>query len=314
MIRGGAIGDFILTVPVLEAIRCNVPSAEVEILGYPAIADLAVGRRLAAAATRIGAAEWAALFAPAGVLAEAERKYLAGFDRVFCIWPDRDGVIRDNLRRAGVTDLIYADPMPPDGRAVHAIHHVAQQCGRSGFSLERLEPRLYPSERDRWWAERYLRVTCAGERPLLGLHPGSGSPRKSWPASGWAEVARDWIRRRLGHVLVVAGPADDEPLAELRVLLDDEAVFLMQNESLPRVAAVLERCEAFVGNDSGITHMAAAVRTPTVAIFGPTDPQVWRPLAPCVRVVTPSDRDENLGSIAAGVVIREIGSVLMVHG
>lgn len=310
VIRGGAIGDFIHTLPLLEAIVSQCPSSEVAILGYRAIAELVVGRRLAASVRRVDGAEWAALFAPSGELDEAERAYLAGFDRVFCVWPDDDGVLRENLANAGVTDLVCVDPVPPEAGGIHVVRHVADQCSRAGLPLKSIEPHLYPSERDRWWAERYLRVTCAGERPLLGLHPGSGAARKNWPAKGYAEVAWDWIRRRQGHVLVAAGPADDSPVGALGPLLDDDAVFLMRNEPLPRVAAVLERCEAFVGNDSGITHMAAAVRTPTVAIFGPTDPQVWRPLAPRVCVVSAPDKAQGLAGLDAAEVIRAIEHVL----
>ena len=82
------------------------------------------------------------------------------------------------------------------------------------------------------------------------------------------------------------------------------------NESLPRLAAALERCDVFVGGDSGTTHMAAAVRTPTVALFGPTDPAVWRPLAPRVSVVVPPERKDDLATLPPRVVIREIEKLL----
>jgi len=307
MIRGGAIGDFILTLPVLEAIRRNDDAAEVEVLGYPAIAEMVVGRRLADAARRVDGVEWAALFSASGELAETEREYIAGFDRVVCVWPDSDNVIRENLARAGARDVVHADPIPPQGDAIHAARFVARQCERAGLRVETIEPRLYPSERDRWWTERFMRVTCAGERPLLGMHVGSGSPKKNWPAERFAEVARQWVARRPGHVLLVAGPADDPPLEKLAAPIAHDAVFLLRNEALPRVAAALERCEAFVGNDSGIAHMAAAVRTPTVVLFGPTDPEVWRPLGPKVTVLTPQDRREGLAGIPTDEVIRAVG-------
>ena len=310
MIRGGAIGDFVLTLPILEAIRLEDPSAEVEILGYPVIAELAVGRRLASGVRRVDAVEWAALFARCGTLGGAERGYLRGFDRALCVWPDADGVIRENLRRAGVRNLVHVDPMPPEGGSVHAIEYMAEQCRRARLTLKYLEPHLYPSERDRWWVERYMRVTCAGEQPLLGLHPGSGARRKNWPARHFAEVARQWIGRRRGHVLAMAGPADEAPLREFTSAAGREGVFVMQNETLPRVAAALERCEVFVGNDSGISQIAAAVRTPTVAVFGPTDPRIWKPLAPRVSVVSPPSRKDDLSTLSPRVVVSQIANLL----
>jgi len=313
VIRGGAIGDFILTLPILEATLLDDPLAEIEILGYPRIAELAVGRRLAVAARRVDGVEWAPLFARDGTLGDAERDALAGFDSVFCVWPDEDGTLRESLCRAGVRKVVYVNPMPPENGTVHAVEYMARQCCEAGLEIRHREPHLYPSVRDRWWVERYMRVSGAGHRALLGLHPGSGSAKKNWPAPRYAEIARNWMRERDGHVLVVAGPADDAPVTELAAELDQESTFIMRNEPLPRVAAALERCEAFVGNDSGITHMAAAVRTPTVAIFGPTDPRVWRPLAPQVRIVRIMQPELDIAAIPVKTVIKQIEELLRVN-
>ena len=310
VIRAGAIGDFVLTLPLLEAILSDDPLTEIEILGRPNIAELAVGRRLATAAHRVDGMEWAGLFAPDGMLADAERKLLNRFDRVFCVWPDRDGIIQNNLRRAGVRDLVYLNPMPPEHAQVHAVECLAQQCGKAGLVIKYMEPHLYPSLRDQRWVERYMRVTGAGHKRILGMNPGSGSAKKNWPAKKYAEVARNWIERREGHVLVFCGPADDEAVAGLLLELPDEPAFTLRNEPLPRVAAALERCAAFVGNDSGITQMAAAVRTPTVAIFGPTDPRVWQPLAPKVSVVSAAEHGHNLDAVPASIVIERIDGVM----
>ena len=306
LIRGGAIGDFILTLPVLEALKASDPSGEIEVLGYPDIVEMVLGRGLAHGVRRVSAPEWAALFAPDGELADQERDYLTGFDRVVCVWPDHDSVIRDNLLRAGVKELRVMDPLPPTGQSLHAVEYVARQCVATGLPASSPEPRLYPSEKDRWWGERFMRVTLAGERPLLAIHPGSGSGKKNWPASSFEAVAQDWLDRRSGHVLVVAGPADSVPLEALDALLGDERVFLMRNESLPRLAAVLERCEVFVGNDSGVTHIAAAVRIPVVALFGPTDPDVWRPLGPRVNVLRPAAGSEAVSDIPVESVVRQV--------
>ena len=155
-----------------------------------------------------------------------------------------------------------------------------------------------------------MRVTGAGHRPLLGMHPGSGSALKNWPTERFADVAGDWIRRRKGHVLIVAGPADNEPLSALRGCLDEDRVFVLRNEPLPRLAAVLERCAAFVGNDSGIAHMAAAVRAPSVVVFGPTDPRIWRPLAPRVAVVSAAESGYGLADVTTTVVIEALERIL----
>lgn len=288
VLRGGAIGDFVLTLPLLNAVRLLAPDAELEILGYPAIAELVVGRRYAVAAARVDGAEWAPLFSPDGTLGEREREYIAAFDRVISVWPDADGVIGANLRRAGARNLLSINPMPPDDSPMHVVEHMVRQSEYGGLPVAFLEPQLFPSERDRWWAERFMRVTRAGEKPLLGMHPGSGAEKKNWPARRYAEVADWWIEQKLGHVLVTAGPADDDAVAALTAACDDERVFTLRNDSLPRVAACLERCEVMVGNDSGIMHMAAAVQVPTLVLFGPTNARVWRPCSSRGEVMTSS--------------------------
>lgn len=310
LIRGGAIGDFILTLPLFEAVRCAERDAEVDILGYEHIAQLALGRRYAAAVRRVDAPEWAPLFSPSGNLADPECEYLSSFDQILSVWPDEDSVIRRNLERAGARKVISVDPRPPEGRGIHAVEYMARQCARVGLEIEYREPQLFPSERDHWWAERYMRVTGAGERPLLGLHPGSGSAAKNWPAERYAAVARYWIGRRAGHVMIVAGPADEKAVGDLQAHVGDEGVFILQNESLPRVAACLARCEVFAGNDSGISHMAAAVRTPTCVVFGPTDPRVWRPWGPRVSVVESAGQGGDISEVPAQDVIRQVEALL----
>ena len=308
VLRGGAIGDFILVLPVLEAIRARQPEAEVEVLGYPSIADLAVRRRYATAARRVDAAEWAPLFARGGELGEDECAWLLDFDCVFCIWPDDEGVIRDALVRAGVREVVYVDPRPPAGNTAHVVDFMAEQCERAGWTVKYRQPQVFPSRHDRRWAERYMRVTCAGERPLLALHPGSGSRPKNWPAENYAALARQWVRRRPGHVLVTIGPADAAALAVFEGV-GEEGVFVLRDEALPRVAACFERCEAYVGNDSGMTHMAAAVRTPTLALFGPTDPRLWRPLARQAATMTP-EAGENLAQVSPERVFGSLEGLL----
>ena len=131
VIRGGAIGDFIFTLPVFEALKMRDPAAEVDVLGYAGIAELAVGRRHAANLRRVDGAEWAALFSPGGRLGEAERRYLSGFDETFCIWPDADGVIGENLVRAGSPQgrLRGPDAGRGQGRPRRGPHRAAMRKG-----------------------------------------------------------------------------------------------------------------------------------------------------------------------------------------
>ncbi len=305
MIRGGAVGDFVQTLPLLEAVRQSDDEAEIHVLGYPAIAEMAVGRRHATEAHRVDGAEWAPLFAPGSRLAAAQEELLKSFDRVLCVWPDEDGRIRESLHQAGCRHVIYVNPVPSPGGSVHVIDYMLQQGERAGLTAARPVPQLFPNDRDRTWAERFMRITYAGARTLLGMHPGSGSAKKNWPAERFAEVARMWIEQMDGHVLLSAGPADREALSVFDSALQSDRVFVLEEERLPHLAACLERCQVFLGNDSGITHMAAAVHTPVVALFGPTDPTVWGPRGKRIETLR-SESSEEMQAITPGRVTQAL--------
>jgi ADP-heptose:LPS heptosyltransferase len=108
------------------------------------------------------------------------------------------------------------------------------------------------------------------------MHPGAGSHRKRWPAERFAALGASLVRRGL-QVVLIEGPADAEVVAQVQehaglpfpVLRDLDTRLL---------AAALAEARCFVGNDSGVTHLAGAVGTPTLALFGPTDPASWAPL------------------------------------
>ena len=117
------------------------------------------------------------------------------------------------------------------------------------------------------------------------LHPGSGGDFKRWPAARFAALG-ERVPAELGYaVVVLVGPADETVNAELAAAWGGRAgVTLAINWPLRLVLALLSMAQAYVGNDSGITHLAARA-TPTLAIFGPTDPAIWAPLGPRVQVL-----------------------------
>jgi len=123
------------------------------------------------------------------------------------------------------------------------------------------------------------------------LHPGSGSAKKNWPVEKFAALAR-WLVDELALPLVVVrGEADERVVGNLSAALVPRPVTLATGLKLVELAGVLERCAVFAGNDSGITHLAAAVGAPTVALFGPASVPIWEPRGDRVRVVQFGDAD-----------------------
>jgi ADP-heptose:LPS heptosyltransferase len=120
---------------------------------------------------------------------------------------------------------------------------------------------------------------------VVAVHPGSGSRAKNWAADRFAALVQRLHRSCGARSLVVAGPADKHAVGEMQRALAGVECIPAYDLPLPLLAALLARCQAYVGNDSGPTHLAAALGVPTVAIFGPTDPDLWAPREPSVQVV-----------------------------
>lgn len=280
VIRGGAIGDFVLTLPTIGAIRTAFPDSRLEILGYKQIAALAEQRFYADAVRSIESSAFAAFFARDTELPVDLVDYFRGFDLIVSYLSDPDENFRRNLRRCGVENLLVGPAKPADG--THAVAQLARPLDELGLTLRSRAARLYPSKEDREFASAFL-GDC--ERPIIALHPGSGSATKNWPIANWLEFAA--CLRDRASLVIVGGEADAEQLSAFRRA---HATFA-ENLPLPQLAAVFESSGLFVGHDSGISHIAAAVATPCILLFGPTNPHVWAPQNEKVRVIRAPDGD-----------------------
>lgn len=297
-IRGGAIGDFVLTLPSLRVFREAHPAARVEILGYPHIAALAEKRFYASAVRPIDQRGMAAFFAEGAELDPSLCAYVSSFDLVVSWLYDPDGVFQRNLGRAGACRVLVADGRPQS--ALHACEHLAAWLGKGGLPRAIDAPRVFPSEADIAEAATLHPPSSA---PRVVLHLGSGSPAKNWPVGRFVELAR-LLRGRGLEVLAVDGPADVAARKQFWETPLPDGVRRCSGLKLPVLAGLLARCAAFVGHDSGITHLAAAAGAPVCAIFGPTDPRVWAPRGRRVVVLRRS------GS-ASGVSLDEVARAVL---
>lgn len=282
VIRGGAIGDFILTLPSLRLLREAFPDCRLEIVGYRHICSVAEGRFYADAVRSIEFAPMAGFFNPRSELDPELSAYFSGFGQVISYLFDPDGFFEGNLRRCGVRNLITGDPRISD--SAHAIRQLAKPLESLALFLEDASAEIFPTAEDAAAAGDLLRGYSA---PLVAVHPGSGSPKKNWPVSFWKELLSECCGRE-ATILVVSGESDGERLAELKAAFGDRLVYL-EHLPLHLLGAVLQRCDFFIGHDSGISHLAAAAGTKCLLLFGPTDPAVWAPANPDVIVLPAPD-------------------------
>ncbi len=290
VIRGGAIGDFLLTLPAVALLREAFPQARLEILGYEHIVSLAASGGYADRVRSIEYAAMAAFFNPKATLDPELSEYFGGFQQVVSYLYDPDGFFSGNLRRCGVKNLIEASPkIDPEGE--HASRQLARPLESLALYLDDAGgPLLRLGEAETEFArDFYARAGAADieERPLIAIHPGSGGERKNWPADRWRELGLALLARpERPRLLLVGGEADTKTVSGLRAAWGGAGeVLIAQDLPLPALGALLARCGRFLGHDSGISHLAAAVGAPCTLLFGPTDPDIWAPPYPAVEIV-----------------------------
>jgi heptosyltransferase-2 len=283
VIRGGAIGDFILTLPALKALRDARPQAHMEILGYKHIAVLAENRFYAQAVHSIEYGPLARFFARHSGLPAELADYFASFDLIVSYLYDPDRIFETNLRRCGVQNLICGAARIVEN-AGHAARQLARPIEELGINVVDLTERIFPSEEDRGFAREFL---ASVPQPIIAIHPGSGSHEKNWPLENWIDLfSPDRRFADLERLLVISGEADEAQTDQLEREWKNRGVRFARNLPLPRLVAVLE-CSIFIGHDSGISHLAAAAGSNCILLFGPTDPDVWAPKNENVRVLRP---------------------------
>jgi heptosyltransferase III len=281
VIRGGAIGDFILTLPALKVLRDAQPQARIEILGYKHIAVLAENRFYAQAVHSIEYGQLARFFARNSDLPAPLADYFAGFDLIVSYLYDPDQIFETNLRRCGVENLLCG-PARVLENAGHAARQLARPIEELGIKVVDLTERIFPSVEDRRFARDFLASLL---QPIVAIHPGSGSHEKNWPVENW--VALFSSNNRLAEfkrLVVISGEADEDQTRRLEREWKNRGVRFARNLPLPHLAAVFEH-SIFIGHDSGISHLAAAAGANCILLFGPTDPDVWAPRNENVRVL-----------------------------
>ncbi len=276
VIRGGAVGDFILTLPALELLRENLPSPRIEVLGYPGIAELAQYGGFADGIRSIESAALAGFFVPGGRLDRDLQVFFSGFDLVFSLLYDPDRFFAENLKRCGVRTLIEGSHRVDDSAGIPAAKQLAKPLEELALYLER--PFVWLSEPE----------SEPEPLPVIAIHPGSGSPLKNWGFERWIHVLRELHQHRTcDRFLLISGEAESETIPAFTALLQKHAIPFdhAASQPLPELAQRLAACQGFLGHDSGISHLAAATGIPCLLLFGPTDPGVWAPQNPGVTTL-----------------------------
>ncbi|MGD0206926.1 MAG: glycosyltransferase family 9 protein [Verrucomicrobiota bacterium] len=278
VIRGGAIGDFILTLPAIAALRRQFPQAHLEVLGYPHIAQLAVAGGLADRVQPIEARGLAGFFARGGTLEPDLMDYFSEFDLVISYLYDPDEIFKTNVGRCLVKQFIVGPHRPDERERLHATQVYLKPLERLAIFDADNVPRLVLNDRNSSGrADLPVSLDAQQRVPTITFHPGSGSEKKNWPETKWAGLIQQIIATTRWNLLLVGGEAEGERLRRLAAVLPPARCSIAQGLPLAELARRIQSGAAFVGHDSGITHLAAAVGLPCVILWADTLEEVWRP-------------------------------------
>jgi heptosyltransferase III len=299
VIRGGAIGDFILTLPVLAALRQQFPRTHLEVLGYPHIAQLALAGGLVERVQSIEARALAGFFARSGKLAEDLVDYFSEFDLIISYLYDPDLIFQSNVARCTRAQFIRGPHRPDEAEDIHATEAFLKPLERLAIFEADAVPRLD--------IPRAFDTKTTGSGQWLAVHPGSGSESKNWPERNWAELLKQIIQSTTLKLLIVGGEAERGRLERLADALPPARFKLLQSVPLSELAGWLASCVGFVGHDSGISHLATAVGLRSLLLWSDTAESIWCPRSEQLAVLRNS---RGLGELSVPVVFHNLEQLL----
>jgi ADP-heptose:LPS heptosyltransferase len=268
----GALGDFLCFLPALEFLARD---RSVDLFARPAYADLLPP---AIRLSSIERHEIGRLFVGGAGRDEALRRFLDPYRAIYSWTGSGNENFVTNIRTLARGRAKVFSFRPDYSTAHIADYYLAcvngKPAGETATSIFLRPDALF-------WGRNWLSGRGFEGKKILALAPGSGAREKNWPGRFFREVERWWWESG-GESFVIFGPAEEEWFKEY----DWRGANVARHLELGKVAALLSLCDLYLGNDSGLTHLATAVGADTVALFGPTDPIEWAPRGRRVSVVS----------------------------
>lgn len=283
IIHPGGIGDVLLALPAIRGLRTCHGADEVGLLAARQAGELLRDCREIDTVFALESGGLADLLSGTAPERSSLLTWLRECERVQCWMADRNGELALALAKQGVREMVISSATAgvSDGRHQSDRCLATAACGKGVSGAERP---LCITECMRANAQRALeQAGVPHDRPYAVVHPGSGSLHKCCPPSVLAGVL-DWLMTKGFIPMVVEGPADEQQINALRAQWP-QRLHLLRNCELSTLAGIMTSALLYVGHDSGITHLAAALAVPTIACFGPTDEARWGPRGRSVTIV-----------------------------
>jgi hypothetical protein len=278
-----------MSLPALYSLR-EFHAGPWTIAGNQEILSLLDNRFYAQRTISIHQKDWAWFFQEDGRLPEKFGQFLSTFQKAYVFSAHRPEIWIRGLNRAGVKKICWIPSFPDVQRGFNL--QSLQRKTLDSENIPWLAPKktVFPTTEDLQKARAYLfeHLDLEETRPLWAIHPGSGSLHKNWPLERFLETAGNLREHQRIQPIFLSGPVEQETDSISISAIQTQGSPIVKNQSLPVLAGILSYCCGYLGNDSGISHLAAALGIPTVVIFGPTDPAFWSPQGTEVKILSPN--------------------------
>ena len=274
VIHHGALGDVVSTFPAL--LRLKKLYGSLSIICQSSIGQLSQELNIVDKWFPLEAAAFATLYG--GHIDPMVKNNLLSYQKIVLF--SRSIPLEKTL--LSISNEVYRiKPRPDLGQKIHVTQHILSKLVRFRL-LEALDKDTHMMLFSSVYSDR--RNLQYNPSKII-IHPGSGSRKKCWPISNFVKVALSMAANGKQPEFIF-GPAEYD-LYERFLKLDTVNATVHKIEQLTELAGLIKTGGGFIGNDSGVSHLAAFIGLPTVAVFGPSDPEIWKPMGRAVTVVRP---------------------------
>ncbi|MBI5647256.1 MAG: glycosyltransferase family 9 protein [Ignavibacteriae bacterium] len=303
------LGDMLCAVPLFRALRATYPDARIDLLARPLNSEILRGAAYLDEVIEYDKSRF--MRSPFAVWRFArllkKRRYdlaLVPSTVSMSVTSDMIAFLSGARRRIGpgsldgkknLSGFLYNVQVPLDWRRESTTHQTQRNLDiASILVLEPVPPDLEIglSDDEIRAGREHLDKKRNGRELVIGFHPGAAKIPNRWDALRFAEIANRCAEIYGAYIVITAGPNDDDPLREMTLNMPNECLTL-HNEPIRFVAGIIRHCDVFVTNDTGMMHVSAGVGTPTLSLFGPTDPLQWAPPGQAHRFILGSGANVN---------------------
>jgi len=298
ILQPGAVGDCILTIPLAKFMKDSLGLGCIDVLGHTEYIGVLPGRSCIDSIRSIDSMDLHRLFAETKTFDLADGDPLinafADYTWIVTFLGEPNSDFEQNLiftaNCSHSAEVITFSTKPPRDFSGHLTDFYIQQfIEQSGLSLEarKIEPDevlIKATEVDINTGKELLReIDIASGKKLIIIQPGSGGLNKCWHLDNFLSVAKELYSKDV-EVMFLLGPAELDRFSKTTIKKISSVAKYLADLSLTQVLGLLSCADGFLGNDSGITHLSAALGIKTIAVFGPTNPSLYGPIGPAVTV------------------------------